>query len=103
MKQFLQIIFNPVAEYFNQITSSFNYLIISFFFLTTYNAYGQSATASTKQKEYLIGDWVPVDLFVSASSNNKIAFPNLKDSISEIIEVANFTPVDTVKKAGQSE
>lgn len=65
--------------------------------------HAQTATASTKSKEYIIGDWVPVDLFVSATSNNKVAFPNLKDSISETIEVANFTPVDTVKKSGQYE
>ncbi len=32
-----------------------------------------------------------------------MVFPNLKDSISETIEVANFTSVDTVKKAGQYE
>ena len=63
----------------------------------------QTATASTKEKEYVIGDWIPVDLFISATSNNKVAFPNLKDSISETIEVANYTPIDTVKKAGQYE
>lgn len=63
----------------------------------------QSATATTKQKEYLIGDWVPVDLFVSSTSNSRVAFPNLKDSIAPTIEVANYTPVDTVKKSGQNE
>lgn len=65
--------------------------------------HAQTATASTKEKEYLIGDWIPVDLFISATSNNKVVFPNLNDSISETIEVANYTPVDTVKKAGQYE
>src|SRR5665647_799679 len=65
--------------------------------------HAQSATATTKQKEYLIGDWVPVDLFISSASNNKVAFPNLKDSIEPTIEVANYTPVDTVKKSGQNE
>jgi hypothetical protein len=40
---------------------------------------------------------------VSATSNNKVVFPNLKDTISETIEVANFTPVDTIKKSGQYE
>jgi hypothetical protein len=103
MKQFLQIIFISDVKYFYRITSLLHYFIISILFLATYNSYGQTATASTKQKEYLIGDWVPVDLFVSATSNNKVVFPNLKDSISETIEVANFTSVDTVKKAGQYE
>jgi len=89
------------------ITSLLHYFIISF--LTAYSilyanySFSQTATASTKQKEYLIGDWIPVDLFVSATSNNKVAFPNLKDSISETIEVANFTPIDTIKKSGQYE
>ena len=66
-------------------------------------SFAQTATASTKQKEYVIGDWVPIDLFVSATSNNKVVFPNLKDSISETIEVANFTGIDTIKKSGQYE
>lgn len=70
---------------------------------TAQNAYTQTATASSKQKEYVIGDWIPVDLFVSAPTNNKVVFPSLKDSISETIEIANFTPIDTVKKAGQNE
>jgi len=89
------------------ITSLLHYFIISFFtaycILHTNYSFSQTATASTKQKEYLIGDWIPVDLFVSATSNNKVAFPNLKDSISETIEVANFTPIDTIKKSGQYE
>lgn len=67
------------------------------------NSYAQTATASVKEKEYLIGDWIPVDLFVSVAANSKVIFPELKDSISPIIEVANFTPVDTVKKSGQTE
>jgi hypothetical protein len=103
MKQFLQIIFKCDVRYFNRITSLLHYFIISFLLLATHNSYGQTATASTKQKEYLIGDWIPVDLFVSATSNNKVVFPNLKDTISETIEVANFTPVDTIKKSGQYE
>jgi len=89
------------------ITSLLHYFIISFLtaycILYTNYSFSQTATASTKQKEYLIGDWIPVDLFVSATSNNKVAFPNLKDSISETIEVANFTPIDTIKKSGQYE
>lgn len=72
-------------------------------FLALGSIQAQTATASTKEKEYVIGDWIPVDLFISATSNNKVAFPNLKDSISETIEVANYTPIDTVKKAGQYE
>jgi hypothetical protein len=78
-------------------------LVIFYLFLVPYSSYSQTATASTKEKEYLIGDWIPVDLFVSAASNNKVVFPNLKDSISPVIEVANYTPVDTVKKSGQYE
>ena len=40
---------------------------------------------------------------LTSCSINKIVFPSLKDSISETIEVANYTPIDTVKKAGQYE
>ncbi|HRH56644.1 MAG TPA: hypothetical protein PLS10_03255 [Chitinophagales bacterium] len=87
----------------NRITSLLHYFIISFLLFAIQNSYAQTATASTKEKEYVIGDWIPVDLFISATSNNKVAFPNLKDSISETIEVANYTPIDTVKKAGQYE
>lgn len=103
MKQFLQIIFKSDIKYFNRITSLLHYFIISFLLFAIHNSYAQTATASTKEKEYVIGDWIPVDLFISATSNNKVAFPNLKDSISETIEVANYTPIDTVKKAGQYE
>ena len=103
MKQFLQIIFKSDIKYFNRITSLLHYFIISFLLFAIQNSYAQTATASTKEKEYVIGDWIPVDLFISATSNNKVAFPNLKDSISETIEVANYTPIDTVKKAGQYE
>ena len=89
------------------IASSLHYFIIScfisFLLFNTNYSFSQTATASTKQKEYLIGDWIPVDLFVSATSNNKVVFPSLKDSISETIEVANFTAIDTIKKSGQYE
>lgn len=107
MKPSVQIIWNRKNGSLLVTTSLFHYFII--LFLTTYclllptPTHAQTATASTKSKEYVIGDWIPVDLFVSATTNNKVAFPNLKDSISETIEVANFTPVDTVKKAGQYE
>lgn len=90
-------------RYVNRITKLFHCFIISFFLFTTLNSFAQTATATVKEKEYLIGDWIPVDLFVSASSKNKVAFPNLKDSISETIEVANFTPIDTVKKGGENQ
>ncbi|MDB5227178.1 MAG: hypothetical protein JWN78_1371 [Bacteroidota bacterium] len=83
-----------------------NFQIATFlicFLLIPFTSGAQTATASTKEKEYQIGDWIPVDLFVSAASNNQVAFPNLKDSISPIIEVANYNPVDTVKKGGQNE
>ena len=103
MNQFLQKILKNTNEHFSRITSFLHYFIISLLLFTTYTSYAQTATASTKQKEYLIGDWIPVDLFISATSNNKVVFPNLKDSISETIEVANFTPIDTIKKAGQFE
>lgn len=89
------------------ITSLLHYFIIPFFtfslLLTTQISFAQTATATIKEKEYLIGDWIPVDLFVSAANNNKVAFPNLKDSISETIEVANYTPIDTVKKGGENQ
>lgn len=103
MKRFLQIPYKRVADYHNLSAALFHYSIISFFILLNYNSNAQTATASVKEKEYLIGDWIPVDLFVSAASNNKVIFPSLKDSISPIIELADFTPVDTVKKSGQNE
>ena len=107
MENFLQKILNKKISSPYGITSLFHYFIILFLtaycILYTNNSFSQSATASTKQKEYLIGDWIPVDLFVSSASNNKVVFPNLKDSISEIIEVANFTGIDTIKKSGQYE
>lgn len=103
MSQFLQIILKHTNKYFCRITLLFHCFIISLVLFTTYNSYAQTATASTKQKEYLIGDWIPVDLFISATSNNKVVFPELKDSISETIEIANSTPIDTIKKAGQFE
>ncbi|MEZ5025427.1 MAG: hypothetical protein R2739_02510 [Chitinophagales bacterium] len=79
--------------------------ILIFFILLSYSssANAQTASASTKDKEFLIGDWIPVDLFMSAPTNNKVAFPNLNDSISETIEVANYTPIDTIKKGNQNE
>lgn len=107
MKLFLEKISESNNEYSNRINSLLYYFIFSFFtvycILHTNYSFSQSATATTKEKEYVIGDWVPVDLFVSSASNSKVAFPNLKDSISETIEVANFTNIDTVKKSGQSE
>lgn len=106
MKQFLQKILNRTKPSSEIVSFTYSFIvsfIIAYYLLHAAPCYAQTATASTKQKEYLIGDWVPVDLFVSATSNNKVAFPNLRDSISETVEVANFTPVDTVKKAGQFE
>ncbi len=91
----------------NQVVSLLRYSILSF--LTAYcllfanHTLAQTASATTKEKEYLIGDWIPVDLFVTTTANNKVAFPNLKDSISETIEIVNFTPVDTIKKGNQYE
>jgi hypothetical protein len=46
---------------------------------------------------------VPVDLFVSSASNNKVYFPDLRDSISPVIEVANYTAIDTIRKGNQYE
>ena len=81
--------------------SGFSYCIILLIFSCSFlQIQAQTATAVVKEKEYLIGDWIPVDLYVEAKSNVRVVFPNLKDSISEIIEVANFTPVDTVRKSG---
>lgn len=75
-------------------------LILLIFSCSVIQIQAQTATAVVKEKEYLIGDWIPVDLYVEAKSNARVVFPNLKDSISEIIEVANYTPVDTVRKSG---
>lgn len=77
-----------------------HYLILLIFSCSFLQIQAQTATAVVKEKEYLIGDWIPVDLYVEAKSNARVVFPNLKDSISEIIEVANYTPVDTVRKSG---
>jgi hypothetical protein len=95
---------SKIVNYILQTKPIFKLFFFTFYLLlTTYNSFAQTATATVKEKEYLIGDWIPVDIFVSASSNNKVAFPNLKDSISETIEVANYTPIDTVKKGGENQ
>ncbi|MFN8283234.1 MAG: hypothetical protein U0U67_08450 [Chitinophagales bacterium] len=86
----------------SQISKSI-FLFTAYCILITNYTFSQTATATIKEKEYLIGDWVPVDLFVSAAANNKVTFPNLKDTISETIEVANYTPIDTVKKSGENQ
>lgn len=107
MKEFLQKTVVTKNEYCFRNTSlhhSFLFIIFTAYcILITNQAIAQSVSATTKEKEFLIGDWIPVDLFANASSNNRVAFPNLKDSISETIEVANFTSVDTIKKSGQYE
>lgn len=107
MKQFLQNIFKYNNEYSTRINSLLHCFIISFLIayclLSTHYSNAQSVNATTKEKEYLIGDWIPIDLFVNTDANARIAFPNFKDSISETIEVANFTSIDTVKKSGQYE
>ena len=96
---------DKVVNYILQTKAIFKFIIFltAYCILITQYSFSQTATATVKEKEYLIGDWIPVDLFVSASSKNKVAFPNLKDSISETIEVANFTPIDTVKKGGENQ
>ncbi|HUM51165.1 MAG TPA: hypothetical protein PK431_05090 [Chitinophagales bacterium] len=96
---------NKIVNYILQTKSIFKFIpfLTAYCILITQYSFSQTATATVKEKEYLIGDWIPVDLFVSASSNNKVVFPNLKDSISETIEVANFTPIDTVKKGGENQ
>ncbi len=78
-------------------------ILCLFLLLSFYCSEAQTATASTKQKEYTVGDWIPIDLFVSSATNNKVVFPNLNDSISPSIEIANYTSIDTIKKSGQYE
>lgn len=73
------------------------------FMLAAFDAAAQSVSATTKEKEYQIGDWVPVDFFVSAARNVKVAFPAWKDSLTASVEVANYTSIDTVKNGNQSE
>lgn len=107
MKQILQKIVKQHSKHFNENAALLHYFIILFLsaycLLHTTNTRAQTATATTKEKEYLIGDWIPVDLFVSAASNSKVVFPNLKDSIAATIEVANYSAIDTIKKSGQNE
>ena len=71
--------------------------------LSTSYAQQASATINKEKKEFLIGDWVPVDLRVNVPFGSKVYFPSWQDSISPIIEVANFTPLDTTKTSGQYE
>jgi hypothetical protein len=97
----MNVILHKIKSYNNTLVHCF--IVTLILLLTTYNSFSQTATATTKEKEYQIGDWIPVDLFVSAASNNKVVFPNLKDTVSEIIEVANYTPIDTVKKGGENQ
>ncbi len=66
-------------------------------------SFSQTATATTKQKKYTIGDWIPVDLFVAANTNSKVFFPRVDTAISDVLDIANFTPIDTIKKSGQNE
>lgn len=103
MKRFLQIISKYKTKSSVGINSYIHCFIFLFFYLIPYYSIAQTATASTKEKEYVIGDWIPVDLFVSAASKSRVVFPELKDSISTVIEIANFTGIDTIKKSGQYE
>ncbi len=103
LKDFFKSIRTIVRQYLQIFKSSNLQIFLITLFLIPYSSSAQTATASTKEKNYLIGDWVPVDLFVSAPSNSQIAFPMLNDSIAPNIELANYMPVDTVKKGGQSE
>ena len=52
MKQFLQKIFNSFPKHFNR-NALFHYFIISFLLFAVHNSYAQTATASTKEKEYV--------------------------------------------------
>jgi hypothetical protein len=64
------------------------------------DSYAQQATAAAKKKEYLIGDWVPVDITVSVDINSKVYFPNFSatdSSTNGTIEVADVSSIDTVK------
>lgn len=61
----------------------------------------QQASATVKKKEYLIGDWIPIDVTVSAHKDAKIYFPKFdtKDSSQNgNIEVVNISNIDTVKE-----
>lgn len=62
-----------------------------------------SATIANDKSGFLIGDWVPVDLRLSVPPGATVYFPEIRDSVSASVEVANSTKIDTLKKAGQYE
>lgn len=74
--------------------------LIVIFFSISHQSSAQQASASTKKKEYLIGDWIPINITVAANKNDKIYFPdfNKKDSTNPSnIEIVDFSTIDTVK------
>jgi LPXTG-motif cell wall-anchored protein len=91
---------NNSFSIFNIGLSFISYMIISYLLLFNQTLFAQQASANTKKKTYLIGDWIPVDLTVDANKNVKIFFPdfNKQDSSNTSnIEIANASGIDTVK------
>lgn len=77
------------------------FIVFNILILSCINLSAQQATASIADKDVLIGDWVPIDITVSAPNNAKVYFPdfNQKDSSAySEIEVVNVSPIDTVRK-----
>lgn len=71
------------------------------FILITFIGNAQQVSANTKKKSYTIGDWVPIDLTVTAEINDKVFFPNFKkvdSSANGNIEIVNASEIDTVKE-----
>ncbi len=79
------------------------FLITYILFLTPASAQQATATINKENKEFVIGDWVPVDLRVNVPFGSVVYFPTLEDSITPSLELANISKLDTVKKAGQYE
>ncbi|MCB9034247.1 MAG: hypothetical protein H6553_10450 [Chitinophagales bacterium] len=77
------------------------FIVLSILILLCIDLSAQQATATiANKKDILIGDWVPVDISVSAPNNAKVYFPNFnqKDSsVNSAIEVVNVSPVDTIR------
>lgn len=82
----------------NYSTKIFSLMLL---FFVCNNISAQQASAFAKKKNYLIGDWVPIDITVSAEKDTRIFFPdfNKKDSTkSSNIEIVNTSSIDTIKE-----
>ena len=64
-------------------TKNYSIRIFSLILLlfTFNNIVAQQASAFAKKKNYLIGDWVPIDITVSAEKDTRIFFPDFNKNV----------------------